>query len=230
MQLKEILFSQILRAGKIRPPEGGVHISDAVNFMRQRYMFVTAPKSLEEFDFNRGVEFGHGKFTLREKQSKKSSKEKSYVIGGFQFFSSGLVVNSTASTEVLDEFLDDLIEWAVPQFGFTQPAMSIGPSQYTSQIEVQLDFRFPQNPFEEMVGKAVQSMMAKNQPDAPQYEKSGVSWQFDPPPNAQVAGRQFLIQWREGASKSSGLFYSQAPLSTPDHLKLLEKIETFRPA
>jgi len=70
----------------------------------ERYGFLKAPQTLEEFDLEKGVVFQSGRFG-------------SVSIVGITFFRNGIVVDTRSSTEDAENFLSDAGEWAEQFFG-----------------------------------------------------------------------------------------------------------------
>jgi len=151
---------------------------------------------------------------------------RSVVIDSVQIYPTAVLAGTTGphtSTDDADEFLNQLISWASKTFGIQY--LKIAEPAYSSQLEVKLA-RSLNDYFPSM--KTVCEMASRMLPDIfsskPPYEVAGITLSFDrlkyTPTPANVR-----IERRDSAPYSENLYFSEAPLTTKNHLVLLTALE-----
>ncbi len=121
-------------------------------------------------------------------------------------------------------FLDDLMSWAKRKYRLNAPETF--PTFYHSQLEVVFDVSLSQGfPTLQSLGKTVQSYLSKYGTKFPEYEPTSIVM-FTDTSNVQVpVPTPLAIERRVGAPFSENKFFSQAPLTTKDHLAVLKQFE-----
>ena len=226
MRLKGILLGQSVRFLGLLEPHGGIYAPDFLKAIQEQYSFVTVPKSLEEFDRNKGINFGHGKFTLPG--GEKLAALRSIVIDRLQIYVNGIVAETRGSVEDVDLFVDDLIEWSIRTFG-TQidPSVPI-VSRYLSNVEVEMQnplVKFRQQGLE-LIAKSLSKKFTAYGVEVPLFELTRFTLHTDSTALKVPNPTQFRLERREGFEFGANVFFSSAALKTGDHLELLEAIES----
>ncbi len=211
MELIEILSGEAIRFVSVGAAKGpklyGINL---VRAFQEKYGFLIAPKTIEEFDLSKGVTFTHGYF------------RDEFVIDKIQVFNNGLLVNGKLDTDVCDAFIDDVLDWgSIAALKFEQ---STGLRIYNSALEINLtrDIAHTLDRYSS-VGSHIGRMIAGyGGPDTP-LEGSGLTlWG-----NYQGSGpNPYKLERRVGKPFSSNAYFSAAPLTTQHHLEILREIET----
>jgi hypothetical protein len=185
-----------------------------------RYKFLKVPQTLEEYDEAKGVTFRHGKF-----QYTRGKETRDVVIDSLQVYNNGLLADTRSDTEDADEFIDDLLAWAVKTYDITIPAQRV-EQIYLSNLEISssktLSNYIPSSKdISEELARYLTEYGIKHEP----FEPVSFALHFDKTvlPNSLLTN--FTLQRRETVPFSSGLYFSSAPLKTKDHLALLEKLD-----
>lgn len=130
-----------------------------------------------------------------------------------------------SSTDDSDLFLDDFLKWAQTKLSFeVSPA---APAVYQSQLEVVLERPFGQG-FEEFraLGNAITELIrGYGFADCPVFEMSGFTMHFDDSDTHDPISRAFVLERRSGVPYSEERYFSQAPLRTSDHERILSEFE-----
>lgn len=219
MKLVDVILGRSMRLMKVVSP--AVYIPDSVRAVQERYRFLQGPKTLEEFDASKGISFQHGTFTLPKSYLSKEKSRDHVVIDRFQVYTNGLLVETRGFTEEGDLFLDDVIQWASQQFAVAiYPGVPVTRA-YLTNLEIEFpDAEFPSFPFTKTLDAFLKSY---GQPSGA-FSAVGFNFHCDflqmPPPVPSA----FQISRREGVPYTSNLYLSSAPLSTRDHLTLLEEV------
>lgn len=232
MQLLSVIFSQSLRIVRSTNPMGTIYMPDAIKELENRYGFLEVPKSLQEYDLQKGINFLHGKFSLKKRMHFKGMldavRTDELVIDRLQLFHNGLLVETRSYVESADMFLDDVIDWGTERFGLRLLEDPPIRKVFSSQVEV----KFNQSPIPALVprqGGVIKSLAANFKAyglEWPQFEASGISFHCDTKTAEVPAPTFFGLERRTGFPYSSNIFFSTAPLLTRDHLKLLESLDT----
>jgi hypothetical protein len=226
VKLIEVVMTQVIRFMRVSSKSGGIYLPEAVQAMRERYGFLKAPTSLEEYDPAQGVTFSHGKFLLPE-PVRTEGMPAEILIDRFQIYTNGVLVQTRTYSTVADLFLDDLLTWAIERFQLSYLDDSPVRKGYLSQLNVFLDADL--NTFMRGISslsKKVNALIEKYGQKAPTFEVSGFSLHGDttqqiPLPVPTV----FSIERKAQVPYKSKTYFAQAPLTTTDHLEALELLE-----
>jgi len=177
----------------------------------KRYGFAIVPK-IEQLEATK-VEFRQGVF-------------KGVGIESFAIYNDGVVLTSKSSTDVLDDFLADITEWMGASFGLKRVETHSINRSYESNVMVKSEAKLLKAldalaPIWELITKAVKSATGLNA----KFESFGIAIGAD---HSLIPGLKpitFRLERRGGLSFETNYYVSQAPMRTPDHLKLLEKLE-----
>jgi len=178
----------------------------------ERYSFLKFPQNIADMDESKGINFEVGKWN-------------DLGIEKLALFSWGVVVDTTASTDVSEAILQDMLDWGAEKFGLSNSPGMITRRGYLSELIFTSDLSLPAvSPKLQALGTRVTDFISNNLHQTPEYEISGISLHFD-----VTHSRQFLSPVRvERFSETpyqDKRYYSIAPLSTGEHIKFLEDFE-----
>lgn len=214
MEISETLRSVAVRFLTTETPET-LFITDLVEGIRNRYSFFEVPRKADEINPQAGIQFQLGRF-------------ENALIGKLVIYDQGVSAESPVPTEILDAFLDDLASWTTSEFGVTHRAMEPVPRSYLSSIEVQPTFDFA-SLFKEVspLPLALTKMLTDEGFTLPSYEFNGFSLHVDGDTEETKPLRpgKFVFERRAGRDFSENVYYSEAPTTTANHLRLLELLE-----
>ena len=177
----------------------------------KRYAFTIIPK-VEQLEATK-VEFRQGIFN-------------DAGIESFVIYNDGLVISSKSSTELLDAFLLDLTHWMEATFSLRKIETHNINRAYESTLLVRSGAKLLQAlgalaPVQEIITKSLKAATGLES----KFEPFGISLGADYTLIPGLKPINFRLERRGGLSFETNYYISQAPLRTPDHLKLLEKLE-----
>jgi len=188
--------------------------------VKEKYGFIAAPSVNV---LNQPADFQAGKYSYQNK-----------IVSIEQFFvayvgnrATSLGASTRVSTDVSEEFLQDLIGWAANEYGLE--TTEVLPRAYFSQVE----FVFPKSlsqHFAELqqIGTAITKFVnGYGLANCPPYEFDGFSMNFDliKFEDLKPMPQPFAIARRAGSKYEEKKYFSQAPLRTQDHRAILEQLE-----
>jgi len=183
--------------------------------LKDRYQFQTVPSSIyEAMKTTQNASFEAGVFTTKKKEK---------VTVTVTFNSGGLVADCRSSTADGDEFLEDMMNWLCPNYGYEDYRQIFAKRAYISTLNCSLNKPLDRlNPklskFAAMFGKHIVGFEDMT------YETGVVHiW-----PNTTIAPKPpigFRIERQEGTAPEENRFFSQAPTTTESHLELLKSFE-----
>jgi hypothetical protein len=189
-------------------------ITDVVDELRRRYRFLEVPSRADEIGADKVLRFGLGRFEAA-------------TIEKLEVYDTGLVARGAVETEVLDRFLEDVSGWA----SGTQH-VKIDPSQpvargYLSTLEVTPTLDLSKwtkglDAFREMLSTMVAAQGFSIEP----YEMVSMAMQSDKEKAHPLHPGRFVLERRAGRPFDDNVFFSEAPVATSDHKKLLDLLET----
>jgi hypothetical protein len=193
-------------------PRGKLYYPDLVAALVERYGFAKFPKTPEEFDESKGIDFGGGRFG-------------DVNVHQVQIFNTGVVVDTSSSTVDSERLLMDALPWAAEKFSLIFRPEMISRKAYVSNLTFYSDVVL--NQLHPAVSKIAERLSAR----VPQY--FGFPLQFSPSsitvgfdPMAVKAGpTPFTIEHRGDSRFSDNKWFSAAPLPTDEHIAILEEFE-----
>ncbi len=211
MNLEKIIVSQAIRLGKVSGKNGGsVYGPNLTKMCEQKYGFLQAPRTLDDYNLANGVTFFHGFF------------QDQFVIDKFQVFEYGLLVEAKMDTQECENFLDDVTSWATEQGGFKFIQESTAPKLFLSNIEVKSSILLSKS-FEKLstIGIEIANVLRSYGQISPDWALAGISY------GNGGAGdmTSFRFEQREGAPPPKDVYFSSARMKTKDHLHVLEILE-----
>jgi len=193
-------------------PRGAVRFLDLVQGLVQKCGFAKYPQKYEELDVAKGFILEGGK--LGEIKNLQ-----------LHVFAYGLAVDTLSSTADSEAALDKLLWWAFETFKIHYNADMIKRKAYLSQLSFYSDFDL--NMVNEAV-KSVSEILTKRvneifgMPLA--YALAGTTWMYDAT-SIKNGPSPFTIERRADTPFTENKYFSQAPLPTEEHIKLLEDFE-----
>jgi hypothetical protein len=193
-------------------PKGQAPLPRAFSELIKRYSFAGFPTKAEDLDAAK-VSFRHGSFG-------------DVGIHVFDIYGDGVVVSAKAPTDVLDKFLEDVVQWMGSAFGAGRVETNTINRNYESNLIVRTDAKVLQaldalRPIQEMVAKAVKDTIGLETAYAP----FGLTLATDISEIPGLKPIPFRMERRIGINFGHNYYFSSAPLRTEDHLKVLERLE-----
>jgi hypothetical protein len=213
MELASILLARAM--AWIEPidlnPKGAVFYPELVKALVTRYNFHKFPQKPEEFDEGKGVIFAMGRLG--------NSTIEQLII-----YTYGIVLDTRVSTQESKRLLEEAFQWGSRELGLVYNPSMVKRWQYTSQVTFRTNTRLgAHSAFQKLadkVTKAVTETMGENL----DYELANASIDYDQLTRKHPLGR-FSIQRRDNTPFSENKYYSDAPLPTDVHIRLLEEFE-----
>lgn len=195
-----------------RAPHGQLPLVQAMGSLVERYRFAGFPTKVEQFDAQK-IEFRMGAF-------------KGVGIETLSLYGDGVVILSRASTDLLDEFLEDLLGWMEAELGLKRLETHAINRAYESAVFVRSEKRLLKvldalQPIQAMLAQGVKSAMGLEVP----FEAFGIALATDPSTIPSMKPIPFRVERRVNLAFNTNYYASQAPLRTADHIKVLERLE-----
>ncbi len=181
----------------------------------ERYKFASYPK---EIDSDPNKEPGD-KFTSGEFRNAQGLD----VMINFITFDDGIVAETRSSTRDCEAFLDELLEWAVKDFGLTFYPEMIRKKGHISELIVKSAYSPASlNPQLQRFADKLSSLVYFENGTLP-FEPSGIS--FSPNTNTAIKPSAFIFERAADEPFSKNRYYSKAPIHTDIHLDMLNELE-----
>jgi hypothetical protein len=214
MQLSAILLARVL--GFIETfdlsPRGRIYFPELVQEIVKRYNFQKFPKTPDEFDDSKGIEFAEGRDGKR-------------IIEKFVIWNTLLVVETRSSTTDSKQILEDMLLWGAEKFGLNYKPGMIKRFGYVSDLSFYSDVPLLNlSPVLKKLAAQTSEQLTEIWQEPVHYEPLSISVGHDP--MARKYGiAPFLITRRAEAKFSENKYFSEAPLPTDVHLRFLEQYE-----
>jgi len=191
---------------------GSAHAPVFVEGLKDRYQFWEAPKGPADFTLDTGVKFAYGRF---QKQ----------LINTVQIFSNGVSAQGNTNTQILSDLIDDLLGWVKESYGSEFVSAEPVSTVFTSSIEVRVDPDFAAR-FEALIRlDRIAKILSDYGLTVSPYTVSSIALQTDPPTAKPFQPGRFVLERRANIPFERNIFYSEAPVSTEQHLDLLAELE-----
>jgi hypothetical protein len=217
MNIHEQLPSQCGRFLKFTHGPG--YLPQVITAIRERYLFVRAPLSVEEMlpsQPEKGLNFSHGKYEVNPSTS--------IVIDNFRIYPLGLWAEAKAPTEDIDFFLTDFLDWATRTLGIRAEATR--PNGYLSRLDIRYEQPVLRVPGLSPIANAISKTLEGYGMQLPPFEGGSIWLSYDTTKVVPPMGvANFRIERKVGVEYASNLYFSEAPLQTRDHVTLLGQIE-----
>lgn len=181
---------------------------DLVPALIEEYHFKTFPQV--GGDFKDGMKFENGSFT---------NGNGDVLPIKLTVFHDGLAADTYSATRDSDQFLEEVLGM-LPELGFAYDPSMVRRKAYTSQLHVKCQRQLDQiNPKLEAFARRISEVLGW------QLSFGFAAIEFWPDPRQALKPANFSFQKRTGEELSSDRYWTQAPLPTDDHLRLLEELE-----
>jgi len=214
MELASILLARAMAL--VEPsefnPRGVISYRDLVTAIVSRYNFQKYPQKLEELDETKGVVFSSGQIGDRE-------------ISQLVIYTHGLLLDTRASTQESKHLLEEALGWASKELKLAYKPSMIKRWLYTSQIVFysKASLTGISAAFQKLAD-GVESNVRNTTGESLRYELTSLVVEYDQLTRKHALGH-FSIQRRENTPFSEDKYFSDAPLPTDVHIKLLEQFE-----
>lgn len=194
-------------------PLGQVSFPDMVREIAQQYQFQKFPQTLEEHDLTKGVEF------LQGKSGKKT-------ILKLVIWDSIIVVDTRSNTEESKSVLDEILSWGSHKFGLRYTSGTIKHFAYISDVTFYSDVPILSGsaPVTNLAAR-ISHELSEIWQESLQYESMSMKIGHDPLTRKNGIA-PFLIERRAETRFVDEKYFSEAPLPTDLHWKLLEQFES----
>jgi hypothetical protein len=214
MELASILLARAM--AWIEPsdldPRGAVFYPELTKALVARYSFQKFPQKLEDFDESKGVTFGVGRLG-------------DTVIEQLVIYTYGIVLDTRVSTLESRRLLEEAFEWGRKELGFVYKPDIVKRWQYASQVTFRSTAQMTgANSAVERLAAAVAKGVADTMEEKLKYDLAMLSLNYDQLTRKHPIGR-FSIQRRDNTPFSENKYFSDAPLPTDLHIRLLEQFE-----
>ncbi len=194
-------------------PRGTVFFPDLLKGLVEKFCFQKYPQTFEETDENKGINFFEGTFG-------------GITVDKLSIFSGTLVLDTSASTSSSEEILHQALAWASEEFGITYLPSMVRRRQYLSDITFNtdvpiLEFNAAVASLRSSLNAEVTGILGYSTSYAPIRFEVDFDKTERPVPSAS-----FSIHRRGGVPFADNKYFSEAPLPTDVHIRLLEKFES----
>ena len=215
MQLSAIILARVLAFVEAVDlnPRGTVFFPELTAALVESFRFQKYPRSLEEFDESKGVVFEEGIFDRR-------------VIQKLTLWTNIIVAETRSSTDDSKSILEGILLWAADKFGINYvPGETIKHFAYVSDLTFHSEAPLLEShPAARNLATKTSNLVSDIWNDKVQYE--GLSLAVGHDPMARQSGiAAFTIQRRVGARFWEKKYFSEAPLPTNEHIRLLREYE-----
>ena len=212
MKLLSITATHMTELFQVTRPGNQPHLPQLAAALVERYSFAGSPTSLADLTGKR-IEFTHGVF-------QNGSIEKLDV------YDDGIVIAARAPSDYIEAFLEDFMHWLKEDLG-----MEVGVSReitriYERELVVELDPNV-MNVLEQLngIGEKLSKMIAENCGMKVDCHALGFGYSSERASNRGLTPISFRLERRLASDFDVNQFLSSAPLTTSQHLELLESIE-----
>src|SRR5438132_2852927 len=168
MELIEIDDTRVVHLLNMRRRAGQAYWPEVAAKLVGRYSFIRYPSIQDLTERREFIAFGVGKFADSQIQELK-------------VYGDGLVVNARSNSNVLDAFLNDLLEWASTELGFEPLPNSVPERHHESALVVRAkkDIASVVGPLQELT-TTMNELLGKENFVARRFQVSGFVLSSDP--------------------------------------------------
>lgn len=191
---------------------GKTSVSELVRRLTEHYGFQKFPQTVEELDLTKGIEFLVGSAGERP-------------IMKFVLWPTAMVVETRISTDASKAVLEEILIWGAKELGLNYKPGSIKRFAYVSDVTFFSDAPLLDvNPAVRSLAAKCSEELSKIWEEPVKYEPFTVRVGHDPA-SRKFGIAPFLIEHRAEARFSENKYFSEAPLPTDSHWRLLEEFE-----
>lgn len=214
MRLLTIESSKLIALFNVSRPDRQPHVPEIVNSVAQRYSFSVYPTDFMSTELRERMEFRLGVF-------------KDGGIESLEIFSDGVVIKSQSNSSILDDFLQDLLDYIRESWGIEPFKTHSVDRMYESHIVFQSN-KAILRPIDDLqiIGSMISEFLSKNSNLDAEYLPFGLALSAD---QAKLSGMKpsvFRLERRLGFEFRFDQYVSFAPLTTDQNVKLIEAIES----
>ena len=191
---------------------GKMSVTELVRKLSERYSFEKFPRTFEEIDLGKGIEFIEG--------ASGSGPIRKFII-----YDTLLVLETRISTAVSKSLLEEMLLWGAKELGLNYKPNSIKRYGYISDVTF-----YSEAPLLDLP-PAVSKIAARASKELSdiweepiKYEPIGFSVGHDPS-DRKYGIAPFTISHRSETRFSENKYFSEAPLPTDTHWEMLEQYE-----
>jgi hypothetical protein len=211
MEVKNILVSQAIRfieTGPVLEKRSPVPLIDG---LREKYGFVQVPQTVADLDFKKGVNFLRGYY-------------KGKIIEKFQVYENGLLCEANENTDLLDDFISEILTWASQEQNL--PIKETGIKAYVSQLSVTSNADIS-SIFSKIasIGSLISKELSSYGQAIHEYKVNGLKMHYDAAPTPLPRAPEFSFERRAGVPYAENQFFTSAPVRTDEHLRIVQVLE-----
>ena len=211
MELKAIEYSRVIFLTSVTRPAGQLFLPLAVKSLVDRYRFQQIP-SAQELSENAFL-FKMGEF-------------RGVAIAELEIYPDGMIVTSRADSDLLDQFIEDLMGWAESDLGVVETGIPPHEKHYESALVISMELDSSKSlPFEQLICKTLSEYQQSYGLRPFQFQFGAISWAIDPTKYTGRGAVPFTLARRVNVPFDAGIYFSSAPLKTSDHLAVLQELE-----
>jgi|CZKS01.1.fsa_nt_gi hypothetical protein len=207
-------------------PKGKDVLEDLVDWIKDTYAFAVAPDLEQALPpptkdgvstlSPSGLTFQRGRYQVRE--------DSFIEIVSLTLYNDGIVIDTTSSTQEADQFAADLLSRASREFMLAYEPDMIRKHLYISSLIVRSDVSLNAfNPKLAAFAERISGALGNGGNPTSRFQFAGLGFWSEPNDNGVHKTFSFFPQ--VGKTFAEHRFYSEAPLKTEDHLRLLEELE-----
>jgi hypothetical protein len=214
MELTSILLARAM--AWVEPadlnPKGAAFYPELTKALVARYNFQKFPQKLEDFDEAKGVTFGVGRLG-------------DTVVEQLVIYTYGIVVDTRISTQESKRLLEEAFQWGSTELGLVYTPGMVKRWQYASQVTFRTNVSMTNaSPALRRLAEGVSQSVVETMGEHFEYDVPFIVVDYDQLKRKHPLGR-FSIQRRDNTPFSENKYFSDAPLPTDVHLRLLESFE-----
>ncbi len=215
MKLSAILLARVLGFVELYDliPRGNIFFPQLVGELVKKFEFQKFPQSADQVDEQKGIEFSDGRIGDK-------------TINRFAIFDTLLVVETREGTDESRRILDQMLLWGKEHFGLKYSPDVIKRHAYVSNVTFYSDAPIlgdPESPIGKL-GLSVGAEVSKIWNETIKFEPAHLTASYDPLTRKNPMAA-FSIAYRAEHPFSENKYYSEAPLPTETHIKILEQFE-----
>jgi hypothetical protein len=214
LKISAILLSRVLAFIDVADlrPTNGLYAPEFVEEVANQFGFQKVPKTLEEFDVTKGMEFHNGRLGKA-------------IIGKFVIWPNILIIEGRSSTTECKEMLGEILQWATDKFKLTYSPEMIKRYAYVSDVSFYSDSALLSvSPAMSYIADSCSAALSEIWQEPVEYRPISLKVGHDPVLR-QAGIAPFTIERLGTARFSENKYFSEAPLPTDMHVQILEQFE-----
>ena len=194
-------------------PKGLKLFPSTITALKDRHQFLVYPTKIEDADPGKGIQFQGGSFRTNDGE----------INTDLTIFHDGFVCTNQSSTMHADAFLGDILTWSSKKLGLAYEPKMIRKRSYLSELIVQTSRHFSEVSDKiKQFSQKLSSQVSSTYGEGIDMELAGLTFANDLSNGVRYF---FRFERKENASFSEERYYSSAPVSTEDHIELLNEFE-----